>query len=59
LSQYKEIVMAVSPRDRDSVNKIFGSEIPQESSDERDPDTGRPDRDREEWYRDNIPPHHG
>lgn len=51
--------MALSPRDRDSVNKIFGSEIPQESSDERDPDAGRGDADRERWWRDNIPPHHG
>jgi hypothetical protein len=51
--------MAVSPRDRDSVNKIFGSEIPQESSDERDPDAERGDVDRERWLRDNIPPHHG
>jgi hypothetical protein len=50
--------MALSPEDRDVVNKIFGKEIPQESSDERDPDAGRGDGDRERWYRDNVPPHH-
>ena len=48
-----------APRDSSSVNKIFGTEIPQESSDERDPEATRDDRDRDHWLRDNVPPHHG
>lgn len=51
--------MALSPKDRSSVNKIFGTEIPQESSDERDPNAGGGELDREHWLRDNVPPHHG
>ena len=44
--------------DRNTVNKIFGTEIPKESSDERDPDAAREEREREHWLRDNVPPHH-
>ncbi len=47
-----------SPQDRNTVNKIFGIEIPQESSDERDPDGARDEGDRDQWLRDNVPPHH-
>ena len=50
---------ARTPQDRNSVNKIFGTDIPQESSDERDPEDGRGDHEREHWLRDNVPPHHG
>jgi len=50
--------MGAAPRDRDTVNKVFGTELPQESSDERDPNAGREDSDRDEWLRDNVPPHH-
>ena len=48
-----------TPQDRNSVNKIFGADIPQESSDERDPDADRGDQEREHWLQDNVPPHHG
>ncbi|WP_431238916.1 hypothetical protein ACQ86B_03660 [Mycolicibacterium aichiense] len=49
-----------SPREnRIAVNKIFGSELPQESSDERDPEPDRDRDDRDEWLRENVPPHHG
>lgn len=50
--------MATSPQNRSAVNKIFGTELPQESSDERDTDDDRDAADREQWFRDNVPPHH-
>jgi hypothetical protein len=46
------------PPEPGSVNKIFGVEIPKESSDERDPDDTRDELDRDRWLRDNVPPHH-
>ncbi|MGB6209433.1 hypothetical protein [Mycobacterium sp.] len=58
-----------SPRraDRSKLDEIFGTELPQESSD--DADRGRPVTmrseeepdnwdDREQWLRENVPPHH-
>jgi len=33
---------------------VFGTELPQESTDERDHDAD----DREQWLRENAPPHH-
>lgn len=50
--------MATSPQNRSAVNKIFGTELPQESSDERDPGGERDHGDRDDWLRDNVPPHH-
>jgi hypothetical protein len=50
--------MATSRQNPCAVNKIFGTELPQESSDERDPDDKRDITDRDEWFRDNVPPHH-
>jgi len=50
--------MASSRQNRSAVNKIFGTELPQESSDERDPGGDRDAEDREQWFRDNVPPHH-
>jgi hypothetical protein len=48
-----------SPRENSgAVNKIFGTELPQESSDERDHDNDRDVADRDQWLRDNVPPHH-
>ena len=44
--------------DRESVNRIFGTELPQVSSDERDPSDGSDAEDRDRWMRDNVPPHH-
>ncbi|MCI4674710.1 hypothetical protein [Candidatus Mycolicibacterium alkanivorans] len=50
--------MSTARHDRHAVNKIFGTELPQESSDERDPNAGHEDSERDEWLRDNVPPHH-
>ena len=36
-----------------------GLEWHQESADERDPDDARDAEQREQWLRENIPPHHG
>ena len=33
-------------------------ELPQTSADERDPDASREAHEREQWLRDNVPPHH-
>lgn len=51
----------VAPRerpDRASVSAIFGDELPQVSSDERDSDSVAEVSDRDRWLRDNVPPHH-
>lgn len=45
-------------RDRSALNRIFGTELPQESSDERDHDSRSDDADRDRWLRENLPPHH-
>jgi hypothetical protein len=39
--------------DRNLIDQVFGTE-PQESTDERDHDAD----DREQWLRENVPPHH-
>jgi hypothetical protein len=44
--------------DKASVNAIFGSDLPQESTDERDPEAAVESADRDRWLRDNVPPHH-
>ena len=38
---------------------MAGLQERQESSDERDPDDAREAAERDEWLRDNVPPHHG
>jgi hypothetical protein len=50
--------MGVPRADKGSVNRVFGTELPQESSDERDPSEGADGEDRDRWLRDNVPPHH-
>ncbi len=45
-------------RSRDAVNKIFGEELPQASTDERETDSAASDTDHDDWLRSNIPPHH-
>jgi hypothetical protein len=47
---------AKSPRD--AVNKIFGEELPQSSTDERETDSSAADLEHENWLRNNVPPHH-
>jgi hypothetical protein len=39
--------------------EVFGDVLPETTSDERDPDDSRGDRDRDTWIRDQVPPHHG
>lgn len=51
--------MGAQKPDKGSVNRVFGAELPQASSDERDPSDGADAEDRDRWLRDNVPPHHG
>jgi len=44
--------------DRGTIHRVFGRELPQESADERDPYASRDVDDREQWLRENVPPHH-
>lgn len=47
--------MADRHADKAKVDDVFGNELPQEPAGEREPDGAR---DRDEWLRDNVPPHH-
>jgi hypothetical protein len=49
--------MSTARPDRTAVNKIFGTELPQTSSDERDPDSSTGDIEQDRWLLDNVPPH--
>jgi hypothetical protein len=49
--------MSTAHPDRAAVNKIFGTELPQTSSDERDPDSPAGEGERDRWLLDNVPPH--
>jgi hypothetical protein len=49
--------MSTARSDRAAVNKIFGTELPQTSSDECDPDSSAGDSERDRWLLDNVPPH--
>jgi hypothetical protein len=51
-------VTSSSKPSRELVNKIFGEELPQTSSDERETDSHAADADHENWLRKNVPPHH-
>ena len=44
---------------KDAVNDIFGEELPRTTGDERGPEAPEERFDRDEWFRENIPPHHG
>ena len=44
---------------RGAVNAVFGEEFPQTTRDERGPEAPGERFDRDEWLRDNVPPHHG
>ncbi|MBV8180002.1 MAG: hypothetical protein JO045_14595 [Mycobacterium sp.] len=39
---------------RSLIDQVFGTELPQESTDERDDEAD----DREQWLGENVPPHH-
>jgi hypothetical protein len=48
------------PVDRRTLDEIFGDVLPTVTQDEMaDGDERSSDADRERWYRDNRPPHHG
>ena len=50
--------MTPGERDKDRLRRVFGAELPQESSDERDHDTRAEADDRDRDLRENVPPHH-
>jgi hypothetical protein len=50
--------MTAEVPDRSVINSIFGSELPQASSDERDHDARPESGERDRWLRENVPPHH-
>jgi hypothetical protein len=40
--------------------EVFGDVLPDTTSDEREPESGdSSSTTRDEWYRDQVPPHHG
>jgi len=39
--------------------EVFGDPLPETTSDERDDDGRAAESVRDEWYRDQVPPHHG
>lgn len=41
-----------------SVNSIFGDSLPDVTRDERDEGASADVAERDEWLRDNVPPHH-
>jgi hypothetical protein len=47
-----------SKRSRDAVNNIFGDPLRELPVDERDSVSPDDAADRDQWLRDNIPPHH-
>lgn len=42
-----------------AVNKIFGDDLPQASSDEREDPPPHADEHYDGWLKENVPPHHG
>jgi hypothetical protein len=42
-----------------SVNKIFGDSLPETTTDEWDDEPSVRDVERDDWLRENVPPHHG
>ncbi|MFD9734153.1 hypothetical protein [Umezawaea sp. NPDC059074] len=55
--QQEDDAVAAEAARRRRLAEVFGEVLPDTTSDERDPDQG--DADRESWYRENRPPHHG
>jgi hypothetical protein len=45
-------------RERRRLDRVFGEILPTITGDERDPEPAD-DAERERWYRENRPPHHG
>jgi len=44
---------------RRRLEEVFGDVLPDTTSDERDAGTTGEGAAREQWYRDQVPPHHG
>jgi len=44
--------------DKAAADAIFGTELPQESSDEGEPIGPAEASERDRWLRENVPPHH-
>ncbi|BBZ30190.1 hypothetical protein MMAD_44850 [Mycolicibacterium madagascariense] len=43
---------------RPSVHDVFGDSLPETTKDEWDEPAAHRESDREQWLRDNVPPHH-
>ncbi|WP_197503409.1 hypothetical protein [Mycobacterium sp. E740] len=51
--------MADRPKPRrDAIDAVFGEELPQASTDERDNASPHEDAERDRWLLENLPPHH-
>jgi hypothetical protein len=44
---------------RQRLAEVFGDVLPDTTSDEREPEDGKAESDRDAWHRDQVPPHHG
>ena len=47
-----------SKRRRETIDEVFGEDVPRISDDERDFSTPEDEADRDRWLRENRPPHH-
>ncbi len=47
------------PANGRAVNKIFGDSLPETTKDEWDDSPSDGEADRDDWLRENVPPHHG
>ena len=47
------------PANGHSVNEIFGDSLPETTKDEWDDTRPEGEGDRDDWMRENVPPHHG
>jgi hypothetical protein len=54
--------MTLTPEEREArrrrLAEVFGDVLPDQTSDDADPEAATPDR-SEEWLRRQVPPHHG
>ena len=47
-----------SERRRETIDAVFGDDVPQVPADERDTPSPDDDAERDRWLRENLPPHH-
>lgn len=54
--------MSLTPEEREArrrrLAEVFGDVLPDQTSDDTEPETTKPDR-SEDWLRRQVPPHHG